>query len=149
MAVAEDGVSVRDDGALLRASVVLRGCPAGRALAAFTDPAQVATWWGGQLEVDLRPGGAYVVRFPAVPATMTGQVLSWEPAARLEFTWAWEHEPLEPRRTVAVRADDGPPGGLALTHGPFADRAAGRRARADHRAGWEHFLPRLAASLSG
>jgi uncharacterized protein YndB with AHSA1/START domain len=127
---------------------VLPGATAARALAAFTDPAQLAAWWLGELEADLRPGGSYVVRFPQVPATMTGRVVSWVPAALLEFTWAWEHEPDEPPRTVAVRAADGPPAGLALAHGPYAADAAGRRARADHRAGWEHFLPRLAALLS-
>ena len=143
-----DAVEVRDDGPLLRATVVLRGCPAARALAAFTDPEQLASWWRGELDADLRPGGSYIVRFPQIPATMTGRVVSWEPAARLEFTWAWEHEPDEPPRTVTVRAAGGPPAGLTLVHGPYADSAAGRRARADHRAGWEHFLPRLAALLS-
>ena len=47
-----------------------------------------------------------------------------------------------------MRAAGGPPAGLTLVHGPYADSAAGHRARADHRAGWEHFLPRLAALLS-
>jgi uncharacterized protein YndB with AHSA1/START domain len=143
-----DAVEVRDDGPLLRATVVLPGCPAARVLAAFTDPELLAAWSRGELAADLRPGGSYVVRFPQIPATMTGQVISWEPAARLEFTWAWDHEPDEPPRTVAVRADDGPPAGLRLVHGPYADSAAGRQARADHRAGWEHFLPRLAALLN-
>jgi uncharacterized protein YndB with AHSA1/START domain len=143
-----DAVSVRDDGPLLRATVALPGCTAARALAAFTDPAQLAAWWLGELEADLKPGGPYVVRFPQVPATMTGRVVSWVPADLLEFSWAWEHEPDEPPRTVAVRAAGGPPAGLALAHGPYADDDAGRQARADHRAGWEHFLPRLAALLS-
>jgi hypothetical protein len=79
---------------------------------------------------------------------MTGLVVSWVLAALLEFTWTWEQEPDEPPRTVAVRADDGPPAGLALAHGPYADDAAGRQARADQRAGWEHSLPRLAPVLS-
>jgi uncharacterized protein YndB with AHSA1/START domain len=143
----DEPVSLADDGPLLRATVRLPGCTAERALAAFTDPAQLAQWWGGALDVDLVPGGPYVIRFPQVPATMTGQVRAWVPGERLEFAWAWAHDPDAAPRTVTVRASDGPVAVLAIAHGPHGDSEEGRRARAEHRAGWEHFLPRLAAFL--
>jgi uncharacterized protein YndB with AHSA1/START domain len=145
---ASAAVALADDGPLLRATVRLPGGRAGHALAAFTDPALVAQWWSGVLDAELTAGGRYIVGFPQLPATMTGQVISWVPAAALEFSWAWEHEPGEPPRTVRVLADEGPPPVLTLAHGPYASTPAGRRARAEHRAGWEYFLPRLAALLA-
>jgi uncharacterized protein YndB with AHSA1/START domain len=141
----DNPVSLADDGPVLRATVLLPGGTAGRALTAFTDPAQLTQWWGGALEVDLVPGGLYIIRFPQVPATMSGQVRAWVPAELFEFTWAWEHDPHAPPRTVTVRASDGAAAVLTIAHGPHGDTEDERRARAEHRAGWAHFLPRLAA----
>jgi uncharacterized protein YndB with AHSA1/START domain len=143
---AGDAVVVTDDGPLVRATMRLAAGQAGAALDAFTDPALLAQWWGGELTADLTAGGPYVIRFPQVPATLDGRVVSWVPAESLEFTWGWEHEPDEPRRTVLVRVSDSPPV-LTIAHGPHASTPDGSRARAGHRAGWEHFLPRLAALL--
>jgi uncharacterized protein YndB with AHSA1/START domain len=143
----DDQVSLSDDGPLVRAAVLLPGGTAGHALAAFTEPAQLAQWWGGTLDLDLVPGGPYVIRFPQVPATMTGQVRAWVPGELLEFAWAWDYDPGAPPRTVTVRAREEPAAVLAIAHGPHDDSEEGRRARAEHRAGWEHFLPRLAAFL--
>ena len=65
-------VDLRDEGPMIVATVVLPGCPPERALAAFTDPAVLATWWRGNLTADLVPGGEYTVAFPAIDATLTG-----------------------------------------------------------------------------
>lgn len=139
-------VTVEDDGPLLRAVVRLPGCPAAQALSAFTDPALVATWWRGELSTDLAVGGPYLVRFPALGRTMTGQVAGYQPGTSLEFSWSWDEVP-EPGRTVAVTAADGAPTTLTLVHGRYGEGEAERAARAEHRAGWEFFLPQLAAAL--
>lgn len=141
-----DQVTITDDGPWLRASVVLPGCTAERALAAFTDPAQVAAWWHGELRTTLAEGGPYLVYFPPLDQTMTGTVRAYQPAGELEFSWGWGHLPDDPPRSVTIRAC---PGALTIQHGPYAADEAGREARAEHRAGWEYFLPRLAAGLAG
>lgn len=141
-------VAVEDAGPVLRAVVTLPGHTAARALSAFTDPALAATWWRGELSTDLVPGGPYLVRFPALGRTMTGRVTSYQPGLSLEFSWSWDEVP-EPGRTVAVTAAGDDPATLTLVHGRYGDGEAERAARAEHRAGWEFFLPRLAAALPG
>lgn len=140
-------VTIEDDGPALYASVSLPGCTAGRALSAFTEPVQLARWWGGELRTELVVGGRYSVHFRALGQTMAGQVVSYEPPRSLEFTWSWEDDSTAPRRTVAVRVDDAETTVLTIKHGPHGDDEGERAARAEHRAGWEYFLPRLASSL--
>jgi uncharacterized protein YndB with AHSA1/START domain len=146
------GVTVRDDGPVLRAEVLLPGCSPGRALQAFTAPDLLARWWGNaELTAELTPGGRYDVWFAGVPARMTGRVLRYEPASVLEFSWAWEHQPELAPSSVAVEVAAAGDGTTALwiEHGPHAEDEAGRAARAEHREGWEYFLPRLQALLTG
>jgi uncharacterized protein YndB with AHSA1/START domain len=144
-------VLVEDDGPLLRSTVQLDGCSPERALAAFTEPAVLARWWGGELTAELQPGGRYSVWFAKVPARLNGHVVGYTPASMLAFTWGWEHEPDEPERTVTVTvsAEPGSAGTvLSVVHGPHGEDEAGLAARASHREGWEYFLPRLAAVLA-
>jgi uncharacterized protein YndB with AHSA1/START domain len=144
-----DAVAIEDDGPWLRATVRLPGHTSEQLLSAFTDPAQLARWWGGELHTDLVIGGPYTVRFPALDRSMTGQVVGYEPARSLAFTWSWDGSPGEPRRTVTVRASAAEPAALTIEHGPHGDGDDERVARAEHRAGWEHFLPRLVSVLGG
>jgi uncharacterized protein YndB with AHSA1/START domain len=136
-------VRVEDVGPALRATVKLPGRTAEQWLSAFTDPARVVRWWGGDLTTDLVVGGPYVVRFPALGQTLDGQVVGYEPARLLEFTWAWDGAD-GPRRTVVVRAA---PSTLTIRHGPYGDTDSERAARAEHRAVWESSLPKLVTSL--
>jgi uncharacterized protein YndB with AHSA1/START domain len=145
-------VTVQDDGPAVLAEVRLPGCSQERALQAFTAPDLLSRWWGNaELTAELTPGGRYDVWFAGIPARMTGRVLRYEPASVLEFSWAWEHDPGSPARSVTVEV--GPAGdgttALRIEHGPHAGDEAGRAARQGHREGWEHFLPRLEAVLSG
>jgi uncharacterized protein YndB with AHSA1/START domain len=136
MAGTPDGlVAVEDAGPVLQAVVRLPGCTAAQALSAFTDPVLVTTWWRGELSTDLAAGGRYLVRFPGLGRTMTGQVVGYQPGASLEFSWSWDEVP-EPGRTVAVTAADGAPATLTLVHGRYGDGEAELAARAEHRAGW-------------
>jgi uncharacterized protein YndB with AHSA1/START domain len=140
-------VEIWDDGPAIRALVQLPGCPAARVLAAFTDPAVVAQWWGGgELTADLTPGGRYRVYFAGPDATLAGQVVSYDPPGWLVFSWAWAHDADPPPCTVSIVADGQV---LRIEHGPHADDEAGRTARSEHRAGWEYFLPKLAVALAG
>lgn len=155
----EFSVTVVDAGPMVRATLPLPGCPPERALAAFTDPATLRQWWGGELTFTPAEGGPYIVHFAKLGQTMRGRVVGYDPASRLEFTWGWDHEPEPLPRTVAIdavpaassggAASSGQAGATVLTlvHGPHGTGADEDEARAVHRAGWEYFLPRLAACL--
>ncbi len=126
------------------ASVDLPGVPVESALAAFTDPSLLARWWGGELTIEPRRGGAYTVRFASLDRTLTGRVLAYQPPERLVFRWQWDGvDPSYQVEVLAVPAGDG--SRLELTHGPYTDSATDREERTSHRDGWSYFLPRLAA----
>ena len=142
---------VADDGPLVRATVTLPGCAPDRVLAAFTDPELLARWWGGDLVSTLEPGTPYTVTFTRLGRAITGEVVAYQPASHLEYTWQWDHEPEAVRRTVLVTVtpdDAGAATALTIIHGPHGDGEAEAASRAEHREGWEFFLPRLAAQLS-
>lgn len=145
-------VTVEDDGPVLRSVLRLPGCSPERALQAFTSPELLAQWWGNaELTAELVPGGTYAVWFAGIPARMAGQVIRYEPASALEFSWSWEHLPDRPATTVAVQvgADGEGTTELTLEHGPHPDDEPGRTARQEHHEGWEYFLPKLQTVLSG
>ncbi|MFZ0044794.1 MAG: SRPBCC domain-containing protein [Streptosporangiaceae bacterium] len=144
-------VELTDAGPAIVATLRLADCTAARALAAFTDPVLLARWWRGELTADLVPGGTYTVHFPAIPATMAGTVMSYEPGRSLEFSWAWDGVTAPPS-SVTVTAEPGPDGHsavLTIEHGPHAADEAGQAAHSEHRAGWEYFLPRLPTAVTG
>jgi len=144
-------LALADAGPMIVATVRLPDCAREQALAAFTDAAVLARWWRGELAADLVPGGQYRVAFPAVPAELAGRVLGYVPGSVLRFSWAWAGEEERPASTVTVSAQpaDGPDETvLTIEHGPHADDEAGRAAHAEHWAGWEFFLPRLAAAVA-
>ena len=149
--MAEFPVAVTDDGPMVRATATLSGCMPDRVLAAFTDPELLARWWGGDLVSTLEPGTPYTVTFTRLGRAITGEVVAYQPASHLEYTWQWDHEPEAVRRTVLVTVtpdDAGAATALTITHGPHGDGEAEAASRAEHREGWEFFLPRLAAQLS-
>jgi uncharacterized protein YndB with AHSA1/START domain len=143
-------IDIRDDGPMIVATVVLPECAPERALAAFTDPAELAQWWRGELTASFIPGGEYTVAFPAIPARLAGRVVGYEAGRALEFSWAWADDD-GPPSTVMITAQPGPePSSVLLTlaHGPHSPDAAGQAAHKEHWDGWEYFLPRLVAVLA-
>lgn len=67
-------VTVVDAGPMVRATLLLPGCPPERALAAFTDPATLRQWWGGELTFAPAEGGPYIVHFAKLGRTMRERV---------------------------------------------------------------------------
>ena len=137
-----------------RVLVVTRRFAAPRALVfkAWTEPAQIARWWGPQgfttvtHQMDVRLGGAYrfSMRGPA------GEVL-WKrgvyreivPPERLVFTFAWEDAAGEPGHETVLTitfAEDGDGTLLTLRQAVFDTVAACE----DHRRGWTSCLERFA-----
>ena len=143
-------IELLDEGPMIVATLTLQGCTPQRALSAFTDPALLVSWWRGELTAELAPGGEYSVWFAAIPARLTGSVVSYLPGSSLAFSWAWEGED-GPASTVTVTAEPVSADGARLTieHGPHGADEAGRSARKEHWAGWQYFLPRLSATLVG
>jgi uncharacterized protein YndB with AHSA1/START domain len=144
-------VTLRNEGPMIVATVLLPDCAPDRALSAFTDPTVVSQWWRGELTTNLEPGCTYQVAFPAINAALEGRVVSYDPARSLEFTWAWESDD-GPPSTVIVRAEPATvPSStlLTITHGPHSDDERGKQSHQEHWEGWDYFLPRLAIALSG
>lgn len=141
-------MEVVDDGRVVHAWIELKGVEPHEAIRAFTDPALLREWWGGELEFEPEPGGAYVVRFESQGWTLDGKVVTYYPESGLTFTWVWEHHPDAPLRGVKVRARPAETGTrLEIEHGPHGDSESEKVEADSHREGWEHFLPQIAACL--
>lgn len=81
------------------------GRPPGRVWAALTDPKVLANWLG-DVELDLRIGGPFIIRFRRTTVVMTGQITALDPGRMIEYTWSenygmpaskvrWEVSPAE------------------------------------------------------
>src|SRR5690349_11517290 len=57
-----------------------------RVWAALTEPGILANWLG-EVEVDLRVGGAYVIHFRKLAVVMTGRITALTPGRVLEYCW--------------------------------------------------------------
>jgi uncharacterized protein YndB with AHSA1/START domain len=137
----------------------------------FTDPGRMVQWMGTQATLDPRPGGICRIEFrpleqkvddfrallgaPELPdrrgdqaGVMTGEFVEVDPHRRIVLTWGWEQEVLAvpPQSTVLeISFDrDGEETIVRLAH-----RRLPAAALAFHRAGWEHFLPRLTTAAGG
>jgi uncharacterized protein YndB with AHSA1/START domain len=123
---------------------------------AWTDPDELAQWWGPgafttpRAKVDLRVGGRYelVMQPPgdAPPLLLAGEYRELDPPARLVYTWRWEAGVPDLREslvTVEFR-DRGPQTEVLLVH----DRFAGPGPMEPYTTGWESGLAKLRAYLT-
>ena len=79
---------------------IIINAPAARVFEALSDPSQRVKWWGvegkfqvTQMESDLRPGGAWVMRGTSMgtkPFTLHGEYRTIDRPRLLEFTWLHE-----------------------------------------------------------
>jgi uncharacterized protein YndB with AHSA1/START domain len=112
----------------------------------FTDAERMVRWKGDRAELDPRPGGTYRVDMHG--NVVRGEYVAVEPYTRVVFTWGWEGEgPVPPgASTVEVLLrPDGDGTLLTLMHRDLPDEMA----RANHAAGWDHYLPRLTETAAG
>lgn len=129
-----------------------------RVFAAWTDPAQLAEWFGPKgmktthCRVDLRVGGTWELAGAGLGTTraISGRFLAIDPPRLLSFTWAWhetgsldtprEHETTVTLqfRPVAARTE------MTLTQTRFRDAAG----TTNHRWGWTGSFEKLDAFLS-
>ncbi|HEY3654619.1 MAG TPA: SRPBCC family protein [Steroidobacteraceae bacterium] len=81
-----DGTVLRKDGGYVVAFDRLIDRPAEKIWAALTDPKILANWLG-DVEVDLRVGGAYIIRFRKMSVVMVGTITGLEPGRLIEYSW--------------------------------------------------------------
>lgn len=138
----------------------------------FTDPRKMVQWMGAQATLDPRPGGICRIVFQSSEAkigdfrallgaadepdrgsvenvgVMMGEFVEVDPHRRIVLTWGLEQEVLAvPPQSTAVEISfkrDGEETIVRLTHRRLPPTAV-----AFHRAGWEHFLPRLVIAAGG
>jgi uncharacterized protein YndB with AHSA1/START domain len=112
----------------------------------FTDPDLLTAWWAGEAKIDTETGD-YMFVWPEQGWTLRGRFLERVPGQRVGFTWRWDHEPELPPRTVLVTTEAVPEGTrLTITHGDYTPDDQDERA--DHLAGWMHFIGRLADRIA-
>lgn len=112
----------------------------------WTDPERMCDWWGATAELDPTPGGACVVEMGG-GAVMRGEYVELVPHERIVFTFGWEKNEdgpdIAPGSTLVeiTLTPDGDDTILTLRHTGLPTAA-----RDEHRSGWSHFLPLLAAA---
>lgn len=130
------------------------GAPPSRVFAMFTEPAELAKWWGPhgfttpEIKIDPNPGGRY--RFTMQPPEgepfhVSGEYLEIDPPTRLVLTFNWEEPDPDDRETVVRISLDAVDGGtkVALWQGTFATEERLEL----HRGGWSDSFEKLRAVL--
>jgi uncharacterized protein YndB with AHSA1/START domain len=124
--------------------------PAPVVFAAFTDPNELAKWWGPKgfsvpgLEFQARVGETYRIEMQPPegdPFFLTGEFREFDPPNRLAFTFAWEEPDPDDVETVVGLSfrDLGEATEVAFTQGAFKTEAR----RALHRGGWTDSFDKL------
>jgi uncharacterized protein YndB with AHSA1/START domain len=129
---------------------ILIHAPADVVWAVVTEPEQISGWFSDSVELDLRPGGAVVLRWDD-HGTVHGRVERVEPPRLFSFRWTVQHDQeLADGNSTLVEFSLSPEGDstrLTVVESGFADLAApeGERQRHvdSHRRGWGSELGEL------
>jgi uncharacterized protein YndB with AHSA1/START domain len=142
----------------VKPSVTLKrrlNAPAEKVYAAWTEPAQIAHWFGPSetvagsvhAEMDVRVGGRFRVSFNTVDGEyheVGGIYREVAPNEKLVFSWAWHTTPERESLVTVLIRKEGEGTMLTLTHEQFFDQAA----RDGHKRGWTGTLDKLEHYLS-
>jgi uncharacterized protein YndB with AHSA1/START domain len=117
--------------------------PVAKVWAALTTPERIADWFASA-ELDPRPGGRYVLRWPDFPGSeMVATVLTFEPMRIFEHTWKEKADAAESRVRWELEPD-GDGCRLTLVHSfPVARDIAG------FLSGWHSHLDALEGAAEG
>ena len=129
--------------------------PPAKVYAAWTDPAQLARWFGPadtvpgsvKAELDVRVGGRFRASFTGCMDgnneyhEVGGVYREVVPNQKLVFTWAWHSTPERESLVTITIKPDGAGSLLTLHHEQFFDEAA----RDGHNRGWSGSLDKLEA----
>jgi uncharacterized protein YndB with AHSA1/START domain len=133
----------------------LLSAPPSVAFAAFSEPNELAKWWGPQgftipsMEFDPRVGTTYRIEMQPPEGDsfyLIGEFRDVDPPARLAFTFVWEDPDPEDVETLVGLSfrDLGGSTEVALTQGPFQTDAR----RSLHRDGWTDSFDKLEHLMS-
>jgi uncharacterized protein YndB with AHSA1/START domain len=132
------------------------GAPRDAVFRAWTDPDELRRWWGPgeyatrHAEVDLRPGGDYLIVIQAEggePMHLAGTFHEVAPPERLVYSWRWVRGWDDPAESiVTVEFEDlGARTRIVLVH----DGLDASPAPDGYRMGWESGLDKLVFNLGG
>jgi len=126
--------------------------PPKKVFAAWTEPAQVARWFGpGGITVleavfELRAGGRFMIHARGSEGEdhrVSGTVREAVPNSKVVYTWAWQSTPERESLVTVEFTPDGDGTLLTLTHERFFDEGARDR----HNGGWSAALDKLETYL--
>ena len=121
--------------------------------AAWTEPAQIAKWFGPdagavtRAETDVRVGGRYTIVFHTDDGEehyVSGIYREVVRNQKLQFTWAWRSTPERESLVTILVKPEGNGSILTLIHEQFFDEAARDR----HQSGWTGCLDKLERYLT-
>jgi uncharacterized protein YndB with AHSA1/START domain len=126
-----------------------------RVFAAFSDPDELAKWWGpegfsvGSVDFDPRVGGTYRIEMQPPdgdPFYLGGEFREVDPPGRLAFTFVYEDQDLDDVETLVELSfrDCGESTEVVFTQGRFKTEAR----RELHRDGWTDSFDRLTQVVS-
>ena len=124
-----------------------------RVYRAWTEPAQVARWFGpGNITVleavfEPRAGGRFMIHARSAEGEdhrVSGTVREAIPNSKVVYTWAWQSTPERQSLVTVEFKPDGDGTLLVLTHEQFFDEGARDR----HNGGWNAALDKLEAYLA-
>ena len=129
--------------------------PAEKVYAAWTEPAQLAHWFGPaqtisgsvRAEMDVRVGGRFRVGFKTEDGEyheVGGVYREVVPNEKLVFTWAWHTTPERESLVSVLIRSEGEGAMLTLVHEQFFDESA----RDGHQRGWSGTLDKLERYLA-
>ena len=123
-----------------------------RIFRAWTQPVALREWWcpagwvAGEIDIDLRVGGAYRIAMaragsPGARVLVGGRFLEVRPPERLVYTWRWEGALANMPETLVTLELHGVENETLLTlhHDNFTDLGL----RQQHRSGWMAACDRL------
>lgn len=113
----------------------------------FTDPERWLRWQGVAATIEPRPDGAFRMNVRG-DGWASGRFVEVRPPERLVFTWGWEGDGDVPPGSSTVEIElrhDGSGTRLTLRHRDLPTAGAAEQ----HRAGWSHYVDRLAAAAIG
>jgi len=156
MANSDDAQPAADSEELVLEIERVLPAPRTTVFAAFTDPDQLARWWGPEeyrvtsLEFEPRVGERYRIEMQPPEGDsfhLTGEFREVDPPGRLAYTFVWEPADADDVETLAALSfrDLGESTEVRFTQGPFKTEAR----RALHRDGWGDSFDKLERLLSG